>query len=61
MVINFFIPGEVIVHYDSKEFERLHNFNFDQKMGSQIIQNVLKDELNLGYGTTLLVFDPGGF
>lgn len=42
MVINFFIPGEVIVHYDSKEFEIMQIFNFDKKMCSQIIQNALK-------------------
>lgn len=41
-VIKKFIPSEVVVHYDSKEFEILQIFNFDKKMGSQIIQNALK-------------------
>lgn len=84
-VIKKNFPCEVVVHYDLKEFEILQIFNFDKKMGSQIIQNAMKacvhaiisnagvsgavvltkmlkqDELNIGYGTTLLVLDSGGF
>lgn len=34
--------GGVALLYASKELEKLHTANFDQKIGVQIIQNALK-------------------
>ncbi|KAL6969271.1 hypothetical protein U1Q18_028995 [Sarracenia purpurea var. burkii] len=38
--------GGVALLYASKELEKLHTANFDQKIGVQIIQNALKAQIN---------------
>ena len=53
--------GGVALLYASKELEKLHTANFDQKIGVQIVQNALKvskflieTTMHYGYVTIIL-------